>query len=438
MNSEFSDRSCADDWVPLPNSIRFGIDSVPFPIKVQSLTIGDREIENPALMALYDSSLNLIVNYEQEGDLAKIFEEMESEAYLQIKTTVAKVKLLIIQRSFGDDVMVRYSMMPQSTPCPVFDTSVPPVKLVISVVNGPPLFFQPSELVFRHGDFRISLIEYEHVKENREKCRDLGGQTALTGEISISKPEGETACGAEFEAIARCFLMFLNFVRGANVAIGNTVGFDREGRICFANLGFSKSDPIEVPDNWCSIGVTRELPEIYEKFQVSAASERDGEVLRNCISFYRASNAIRATSFEMAIVASHAALETIVPHILSTRAGWSEELLAGRSSFHSKLRACAGFVGLSRDPLEHAPKLAVKSASLNNADGYELSSLYRNRIVHQGKSFTYTGHELLEIWELQQWLVEVFIFFLIDYRGIMNDRRRYSGWRGPEVPIPLS
>lgn len=139
----------------------------------------------------------------------------------------------------------------------------------------------------------------------------------------------------------------------------------------------------------------------------------------------------------MAIVASHAALETIVPYILETRASWTNELLGGRNSFNSKFRAAAAFIGLIGDPLAHAPKIMQRAKSFSNADAFEMSSIFRNRIVHQGREFSYDGLELIEIWEFQQWMVEIFIFYLLGHRGTMNDRRRYTGWRGPGVEIPL-
>jgi len=70
-------------------------------------------------------------------------------------------------------------------------------------------------------------------------------------------------------------------------------------------------------------------------------------------------------------------------------------------------------------------------------DGFELLSKFRNRIVHSEKNFNVSGIELMEVWQISQWLCELLIFHIIGYQGKMYDRRRYSGFKGPAVSIPL-
>ncbi len=72
-----------------------------------------------------------------------------------------------------------------------------------------------------------------------------------------------------------------------------------------------------------------------------------------------------------------------------------------------------------------------------NLDAFEILSKFRNRIVHADKNFNVTGHELMEIWQFSQWLCEVMLFYLLNYRGEMYDRRRHTGFRGPAVSVPL-
>ena len=70
-------------------------------------------------------------------------------------------------------------------------------------------------------------------------------------------------------------------------------------------------------------------------------------------------------------------------------------------------------------------------------DAYDILALFRNRVTHYKQSFSCSGLELHEAWQASQWLCEILIMHLIDYRGQMNDRRRYAGWRGPSVDVPL-
>ncbi len=172
-----------------------------------------------------------------------------------------------------------------------------------------------------------------------------------------------------------------------------TVGRNNEGELKFAYLGFTRLDQFHTATGWCDMAIVKSLPEIYELYSEAVAKKADKIPLLKAIEFYRASNISRESSTEMAVVASHAALETLVPHLLATKAGWSNNLLAKQVSFHDKLRAAANFAGIVGDPFEHLPDLKSRSKAESNIDAYELLSKFRNRIVHQGKPFNYKGRE---------------------------------------------
>ena len=74
---------------------------------------------------------------------------------------------------------------------------------------------------------------------------------------------------------------------------------------------------------------------------------------------------------------------------------------------------------------------------MDSLDEFDLLGVFRNRIVHQGRRFDYTGIELHEIWCFAQWLVEIFLFAMIGYRKEMNDRRKYTGWSGGSADVPI-
>lgn len=190
--------------------------------------------------------------------------------------------------------------------------------------------------------------------------------------------------------------------------------------------------------NWCDQQVIQNAPEIYTLYSASVSEPENARVLIRAIDYYRAANVGRASSSEMALVASYAALETLVPFILSRKAGWSNSLLGGPTPFADKIRAAAAFIGLTSDPLEHAPELRKRAKADANGDPFEALALFRNRITHHRREFSYSGIEIFEAWQLSQWLCELLVFYLISYRGLMSDRRRYNGWRGPTVPVPLA
>ena len=160
--------------------------------------------------------------------------------------------------------------------------------------------------------------------------------------------------------------------------------------------------------------------------------------LRQTISFYRSSNASRAVSIEMAIIAAHSALEAIVNYTLHVRAGWSVRLLDERAiRFSDKMRAAAAYFDLHEGVLDHSPALTDLSRQRNNIDAYDLISFIRNKLVHQDAKFVPTGLQLHEAWSIAQWLVEVLLFGVIGYQGEVIERRIYNGWRGTTARLPI-
>ena len=215
------------------------------------------------------------------------------------------------------------------------------------------------------------------------------------------------------------------------------VGTIKDDEISFSYIGFTKNDLFSISDGWCGIEIIPFLPEIYEQYRRAITDEHDRFAIHHAIEYYRASNVARDSSLEMALVASHAALETLVPHVLSIQGGWSDALIKNTRRFHDKLRAAANFIRLDSDLLEHSPEVRKRAKKEGNMDAFELLSKFRNRIVHADKNFNVTGQELMEIWQFSQWLCEIIIFYLMNYRGKMYDRRRYTGFRGPAKCVPL-
>jgi hypothetical protein len=107
-------------------------------------------------------------------------------------------------------------------------------------------------------------------------------------------------------------------------------------------------------------------------------------------------------------------------------------------AFHDKSRTAASFIGLEDDLLRHSPELMKRCKAEQVADGFEIISRFRNRIVHQGKPFEYQGLELHDVWNISQWLFELFFFYCMGYRGQMYDRRHRTGWVEPTKSVPLS
>lgn len=233
-------------------------------------------------------------------------------------------------------------------------------------------------------------------------------------------------------------LDFLTFVKGCHCGFGNLFAYDEGDVLAFRLLGFTRVDMMR-ENNWFDIGVQERLPEIFLHFSTAYKDTLTRKAIRQAIDFYRASNASRQVSVEMAIIAAHSALEAIVHFILEFCAGWSSALMKNSGiSFSDKHRSAAMYYGIDRDLLAKSPELLIFSKSNNNIDVFEVISRIRNKLVHQDTKASLSGIQLHEAWLISQWLVEVLLFGVIGYRGEMNDRRVYNGWRGTTCEVPLS
>ena len=304
------------------------------------------------------------------------------------------------------------------------------------VINGPEIYLGEQHLLFEHDGFQINYEEFPKTEELREQKKGLRKDCIATGILKVSRTDKSIIePNAALRAISH-LARYLRFVRGGNCGIGHMVGLNKSEEIAFTYLGFQPCDQFHLSTGWHDLTTGGCLSEVYRLYSDAVRVEADTFVILRAIAFYRASNVTRDSDLEMALVAGHTALETLVPHLLLTRFGWSNSKLQDKA-FHDKLRAVVGLVGLLGDPFEHLPEIGNRALLESCRDAYELLSRFRNRIVHPGDGFKYTGVELTEVWNFSLWLCEVLIFFYIGYRGKMNDRRKYNGWRGGAVAVPL-
>lgn len=399
-----------------------------------TLRFGDVSIQNCQLAARYNKDMRLEIEYKDSGGKYNI-PFMIDKVELDGSMFSNRIELLIANQTTKSGGPSEFILTPKIEPLLInFSDTATEIKAII--MNGPDNFL--SKLEFRHDDYLLILEDFANTRSNHKESLSLKREYVATGTVTLRHKEG-ALIDSETALITLTHLnRFLTFVKGTHCGIGNIVGSNGDGKVAYAHLGFLRMDQFKVSTGWCDLNVFKSLPEIYKLYTKAVCNQEHRKPLLTTIEYYRASNIIRETSLEMAVVASHAALETIVPHILRSKAGWSNNLLSKQISFNDKLRAAAQFVGLSDSPYENLEALQKRSKEQSNVDAYELLSIFRNRIVHQGKPFKYTGTELMEVWNLSQWLCEIFLFYWLDYRGEMNDRRQYQGWRGEMIkPVPL-
>lgn len=390
-----------------------------FEIAVQNLRLGGVDLGPARIPVSYDQNWQPRL---QLGEFATIEQVIEYDDTTSIRFPgdSADTQLLISRREYSStEPSVTIEAIFQITPC-IANFSGKGDRFQ-AVVLSPPDFLK-KDIVLQNAQSSSFVLSPFSTKSSNG-C-------LLTSDLKLDASD-------PFLPL-RNLITFLTFVKGGRCGVGNLIALAYDGSIAFQLIGFSGNDQGKRQTNWFDFEIQADLSNIFACFTLAAQDDKTSLALIQTINYYRASNASREVSIEMAIIAAHTALEALVNYILESRAGWSRNLMSERNiSFHDKMRAAAANLGLEGNPLDMSPELVKLSRSRNNEDAYSLISLFRNKLVHQDAKLISTGRQLHEVWLLAQWMVEVFVFGVIGYRGKMIDRRLYTGWRGSTIPIPL-
>ncbi|WP_439523051.1 hypothetical protein [Marivita sp.] len=361
-----------------------------------------------------------------QGDQKISFKNIAiTEEFIQIKTTM----------DFSDKWSAIYS--PRTEPFLWGDSGLID-KATFVVLNGPYVFFSNRSLEWRSGDFRFEYSMFDEVRECLKDPRLCKKKVIASGTLTVFCENGTTVMPDVARMQAYLASLALTFISGIGVSIGHGE-LSKDEVISSHYIGFIRCDPLTHHKNWFDIEIFKDAGDFSERYMQFLVSEPKTSPVTYATDFYRTSNAIRDSSLEMAVIASYSALEVLVSYILREEAGWSSSLLGPRTTMADKMRACTRYCGLRDTPLSKAKRIRKKLKSFNNYDDYDVFSETRNSIVHADKSFKLEGFELHEVWLASQWLVEVLVFYMIDYRGMMADRRPMTGWRGEyNCKVPLA
>ena len=391
----------------------------PFEIPVDNLQLGSHGTGPVKIPVYYDGDWSLVFQLGAFVSHREAFAEDFSPTF-RVRGANEDTKLIVTLKQFSSDLSaVNVEARPQREPL-VLQFSEK-AQLVRGVLLSPPKFIQKAITLREEGSIFHELAPFR--TQSSTAC-------LVTSNLNSDAK-------APMKPLSN-LIDFLTFMKGSHCGVGNLVAFDNEGEVAYNLFGFTKNDAGKRETNWFDIEIQEHLPVIFNLFSSAMSNPVTRRALRQTISFYRASNASRAVSIEMAIIAAHSALEAIVNYTLHVRAGWSVRLLDERAiRFSDKMRAAAAYFDLHEGVLDHSPALTDLSRQRNNIDAYDLISFIRNKLVHQDAKFVPTGLQLHEAWSIAQWLVEVLLFGVIGYQGEVIERRIYNGWRGTTARLPI-
>mgnify|MGYP000029450161 CR=1 FL=1 len=402
-----------------------------FRLPYASIKVGTKTLENVSLIGRYDSHGQVYLEMDNPDGLSGFIEATQQNAHCSSPCIPNPAELIPIEVN-----MEKFTFFPTRQPMQLnFGASASRVEGAL--LNGPDLSQAGMEIVIEHDSKTLRLRdnpEVQSMRKNRAADKAHRYERLVTNFVTI---EGDHISSEEaLEMLARLSNVLI-LVRGGYSGFGNICGYDHNENLTFAHLGFFSSDHFAIPSGWCSGKIVREIPNIFTLYH-GLENLADRQVLKRTVEFYRASNVSREHSLEVALVASFAGLEAIVPHLLRTQGGWSEQLLKSKIPFSDLLRAAVALIGLDGNLMEHLNNFEKRAASDANKDACTMLSKFRNNTIHYKNGFDRTGREILEAWELAQWLCELMMLYLINYRSAMTDRRKYSGWIGNnEVRVPI-
>ena len=264
---------------------------------------------------------------------------------------------------------------------------------------------------------------------------EIGSSKSEKGRVSLIKVYAKTSANNPLVALAP-LRSFLTFVKGTNCGLGHLIAYDASDSVSLKFPGFTHTDPNNLAPHWFHYSIEECLPDIFLLFLKACKDEKTNRALRQSIDSYRASNASFPVSLDVSIIKSCSAMEIIVNHILSHLDNWSNTKL-GDSPLKIKSKSAAKYFGLEVGSLSQSPELLEYLSENNNSDVFTIISKIRNKLVHQDIDTAFSGKLLCQAWQVSQWLVELLVFGVIDYRGLMVDRRTF-GVHSSKVPLFLS
>lgn len=378
------------------------------------LHINDRTIENVDIEFSYDEKGMMTFHLGDFFEFEDIFSDKNIK--IQYRKDSAESELLVLKAQVGEKTIA--TAIPSVQPLNLSQSTS--ADKFVGVLLSPPNFYNRKIELLSSSGTQFSLLP---VKESKDD--------ACIVTFNLAEKTNEPLQATQ------TLLYFLSFTKGSDCGVGHVFGYSENGDLIPHALGFTGTDKTLSNTNWHGHATLNLLPKIFELFSSSFQDTITKQALKQTITFYRASNASKNVSNEMAIIASHSALEAIVNYVLSYRAGWSKRLMSTRQiSFSDKCRTASVFMGLTSDILPQNYEIAKLLKENRFEDAFDVISYVRNKLVHQDLDQPLSGLQKYEALQLSQWLVEVLLLRSIGFEGKIMDRRVFDGWRGATCEIP--
>lgn len=335
----------------------------------------------------------------------------------------------VVQIRFGPSLGSR--LVPSRQPVTVFESQNKHQCVEFKVINYPGLSDRARPALLNSGPWAIELRALPDLQESRKTLSSESGY-AMTHEGSIRRSDGKSFSVGEAEIILSALHLLLSFARGGSCGLTLITGTDKRGERTWEQWGSYPAFPWFSLTSWMDHrhNGDKELAEAWPGFLEACRNPANSsnDWFRVALYWYLRSN--EANNPYVGIVLTQAALERLAREVSNG---------SGRKSRDTKatIRAAVEQVGVDAAIPECCRHL--HGARRHDSDGPTTLVRIRNDLIHPKTvdGIDLNGH--LQARDLGQWYVELFLLWLIAYRGSYANRISYAyeGKWAPEM-VPWS
>ena len=292
-----------------------------------------------------------------------------------------------------------------------------------------------GSVTLSHNDWVIDVKERPETR-NIVKNMDTYGGYALTHNITITKVHGQLFSVEEAENILEKLRLFFSFANGAWAAPFIPSGFDASNELVYQVWSAPLVDPWESRLGWFDTHNAQMLDGVFSGFCTLFSTSPADDVLKTALYWYLRSNR-SSSGIDGGIILSHSALEKISTLVIESNT-LKLPKVSGKPSAADKIRTASVYlnmpVGIKAD--SDCPFYKGMFEGIWN-DIPDAINKFRNHLVHPKVNSKINAlNATSDMWQLAQWLIELFILRLSGYHDVYSKRTNKDKWRGVVELVP--
>lgn len=275
----------------------------------------------------------------------------------------------------------------------------------------------------------LAIDKVEDFKQRFRQLKTDGQYDILyTGRLDLHQ---QLSC-KEFKYIIPVFLSFINGRKAGTIMNAGMV----DGRPVFIDFSQETIEPFQYVSSWSSIHFPV-FEDIWGTLNELWKDELDRDFLITVIHWYVESNS-NAGKLEGAIILMQTALELIFNWLIVEHLMLIDKKSAKRLSAEQKISRILGQLNVSINIPELYNSL---SSHLGYDNGPKAITEIRNALVHgdvnkRKKMLVVSNDVTFQTLHLGLWYVELSILFILDYKGLYNNRTSVNKWTDSGERVP--